>query len=304
MLTILLNAFGLFLIILVGFFIKQLGLVKKADGKVLATIIVTITLPATIVIGMNSMEINQDFLVLASIAIVMNFALVLIGQLLWRKHIFLERALMMYSISGYNIGNFTLPFVQSFFPLAIPFLFMFDVGNCLMIAGGTQILVARINPNSLKKLSLSVIVKTLLGSLPFLTYLVMVGLRSLQLSLPVAVIEIIELFARGNGFLSLLMIGIYLELRLPKSERKAVGGILFWRYTLATLCALFFYFIVPFQTPLIKIVVTLVCFAPIPTFAVINSVAAGVKEEITGYLSSMSILISLVLMTLIILLIA
>ena len=52
-----------------------------------------------------------------------------------------ERGLYMFDLSGYNIGNFSIPFVSSFFPAAIPFLAMFDMGNSLMVTGTTQAII-------------------------------------------------------------------------------------------------------------------------------------------------------------------
>lgn len=301
--TILLNAFGLFLIILVGFFLKKMGLVSKSDGKVLSNIIVTITLPATVIIGMNTMAITSDFILLATIAVAMNLILVLTAKFLWRKDSYLDRVFFMYCISGYNVGNFTLPFIQSFYPLALPYLFMFDVGNCIMIAGGSKILVESSHPAFDKKQATQLLSQALLRSIPFMTYLIMVILRIFAISLPDFSIDIFQLFSTANGFLSLLMIGIYLELRLPKTAMMKVIEILSWRYAFATLFAALFYFVLPFDNPLVKIVLTVLAFAPIPTFAVINSVAAGIKEEVTGFISSVSILLSLGIMTLVMILI-
>lgn len=301
--TILLNAFGLFFIILIGFFLKKIGLVSKSDGKVLSTIIVTITLPATVIIGMNSMVITSDFITLAAIAIIMNLILVLTAKFLWRKDSYLNRVFFMYCVSGYNIGNFTLPFIQSFYPLALPYLFMFDVGNCIMIAGGSKILVESSHPDFDKKQATHLLTQTLLRSVTFMTYLIMVILRVFSVSLPTSAIDIFKLFSSANGFLSLLMIGIYLELYLPKSSLVNVLKILSWRYAFATLFAALFYFMIPFSNPLIKIVLTVLAFAPIPTFAVINSVSAGIQEEVTGFISSISILLSLGIMTVVMILI-
>ena len=303
MTEILLNAFGLFLIILVGYAIKSWGLVKQADGRVLSTIIVTITLPATVIVGLNEMAINADFLVLAGLALVFNIVLVLFAGFITRRKSYHERVLLMYSISGYNIGNFTLPFMQSFFPLAIPYLFMFDVGNCVMIAGGSKVFVERTNPEAQEANPWQMIRRSLFSSIPFLTYIFMVVLRTFNLAFPPQIINLSELFARGNGFLSLLMIGIYLELRLPKADRLVVLKVLLWRYGIALLLAMTIYFLVPMSNHLMKVVLTLVCLAPIPTFAVIHSVEAGVKEEVVGFLSSISILISLVMLTAMVLII-
>jgi hypothetical protein len=57
-----------------------------------------------------------------------------------------------------------------------------------------------------------------------------------------------------------------------------------------------FFMLLPFPA-MIKIVLCLVSVGPIPTFGVINSVAAGMRAEVVGFTSSLSFLISLPLMT-------
>ena len=51
----------------------------------------------------------------------------------------------MYGVSGYNIGNFAIPFVQSFIPQAIPILSFFDIGNSVMLAGGSNVVIEGIS---------------------------------------------------------------------------------------------------------------------------------------------------------------
>ena len=302
MLTILINAFGLFLIIIAGFTIKRIGLVDNKDGQILSKIILNLTLPATIIIGLNPIKVTGEFLNLTGAAIFINLILVLFAKKIWKKKEEYHRILFMYCITGYNIGNFTLPFIQSFYPEASAYLFMFDVGNCIMLAGGTKMIVSSTFNENDTTTGFSTLVTTLKGSVPFITYIVMLLIRSLDLTLPLGAISILQLFSSANGFLSLLMIGIYLELVLPKKESVIVKKILFWRYSIGAILAAFIFFVIPLPNDLLRLVLTLICFAPIATFSVINSVEAGIEESVAGFISSISILISLALMTIVMML--
>ncbi len=241
------------------------------------------------------------FFILVLLGFFLNLVLVCLGGWLWRRKDPLDQTFFMYCISGYNIGNFSLPFIQSFFPIAVPFLCMFDIGNSFMISGGTTLLVDHFTRLK-KETSLKKIIVALLKILPFTTYLVIFLMKIFSLSFSKTPIAILQLFANANGFLSMLMIGLYLELKIPRKERMTVLQILLGRYLLGILSASLFYFVIPFP-PLIKIVLVLLSIAPIPTFAVINSVKSGIAPEVTGFISSISILISLLLMTLTMLLI-
>ena len=123
----------------------------------------------------------------------------------------------------------------------------------------------------------------------------MLSLRILELDLPEAVFQIAQPIADANTFLSMFMIGLFLELRLPKKDLALVGRVLAIKYGAGLLLVAFF-MLLPFPA-MIKIVLCLVSVGPIPTFGVINSVAAGMRAEVVGFTSSLSFLISLPLMT-------
>lgn len=49
-----------------------------------------------------------------------------------------------------------------------------------------------------------------------------------------------------------------------------------------------------------KLVLSLLCVSPIPLFGVMNAVISGEKEELVGFASSLSFILSLVFMTVIV----
>ncbi len=65
------------------------------------------------------------------------------GYFLARKKSKKEKAFYMMNTSGYNIGAFTMPFVQSFLsPFCMVAACMFDVGNAIMCTGGSYALLS------------------------------------------------------------------------------------------------------------------------------------------------------------------
>lgn len=293
---ILLQALGFFLIIIAGFLLKRLDVLSKKDGHVLSIIIMKLTLPAAIIIGLTGIKANLTFFLLIGLGVLLNVLLIPIGNILFRKRDILDKSLMMYDISGYNIGNFAFPFVQGFLPQAIPFICMFDIGNCFMIAGGSVVMIDHLTKVNEMPPKVTDIAKKLLHSVPFVTYLTMMILKLFSIEIPSGPLSIIQLFANANGFLSMLMIGLFMELRLPRKDAKTVLQVLVSRYSIAIILALLIYFVIPFPS-LMKTALVLVVLAPITTFAIVNKIKAGISEGITGFISSCSILISLILMT-------
>lgn len=293
--AVLLNSLGLFVIILIGYLTKRLNLLMKADGTTISKIVVNVTLPAAIIVNLQSLEVKNQLLLLIAAGLVLNLVMIIIGHFFSKKQEQVEREFLMYSVSGYNIGNFAIPFVQSFMPLAIPILSFFDIGNSVMLAGGSNVVIEGISGSNGQRPSAKMVLGRLGRSVPFLCYLIMLFFRMVKLDLPPAVFQIAQPIASANTFLSMFMIGLFLELRLPKKDLALVLRVLVIKYASGILLAVVF-MLLPIPM-MIKIVLCLVSVGPSPTFAVINSVAAGMRAEVVGFTSSLSFLVSLPLMT-------
>lgn len=292
--AVLVQALSFVMVILITYLFKRLGVLKKSDGNVASTLIMNLTLPATIVLGFQSVTISGILLIMILLGILMNVVLVFIGGVLWRNKEPNEKALMMFGQGGYNIGNFVIPFVQGFFPETIPFIGSFDTGNALMLFGGNSFIIDKMIGGEEKQPNLKDSFFKLFQSPPFVTYLLMILLAVFNLSLPNTLLSVLELFSSANSFLAMAMIGLFLEIDLPTSDFKKAAEVLFTRYAFGIIFALIFYFFTPFSDT-IRIALVILSLAPIGTVSTINMIDYKNKEEISGFLSSVSILLSLIL---------
>lgn len=290
------QAISFLLVILVGYLFKVAGLLEEKDGHTVSKIILNLTLPATIIIGFNSVEINSTLLIMVSLGLLANVLLISIGGFIWRKKSSSDQALMMFSQAGYNIGNFTIPFVQGFFPQAIPFIGSFDTGNALMVFGGTPLLADKMTGQNRGTRGAIEVFFRLFRSPSFSTYIAMIVLALVNITIPENVLSVVELFSSGNAFLSMFMIGLYLELTISRADLTKVAKLLFTRYALAISLALAFYFLLPLPQ-IVRLSLVLLALAPVGTVSTINMVVYGNKESLAGFLSSSSIILSLILMT-------
>lgn len=291
---ILISAFSLLFIIFLGYLFKRFGIFSKADGNRLSQIILNLTLPAAIVV--NLAQLNVSFNITALIAIAVFFTLVQLLFLRLFKGRQSQRKLSfsLYMGSGFNIGNFTLPFAQSFIPQAIPLISLFDIGNSIMLAGGTGLVVEALTGENYV-FNLKAFLQKLGRSVPFMCYLVLLLLRTASIAIPEMLITVVAPIASANTFLSMFMIGLYLEFKLPHYAWLLVLKTLLLRYTIGLILVAIVYF-----TPinqLMKLVLSILAVTPIPIFNVMNAVLSGSDEESVGFCSSLSFLISLPLMT-------
>ena len=167
MIDILIKAGGFILIIMLGFALKTKGVCTREHGSFLSTIIMNITLPCSLLSSINNLEITPILLVALACGFLGNVITNLSGYLIQKKESPMTRALSMINSSGYNIGTFTLPFVQSFFPSnLIGYVCLFDTGNALMCLGGTYSAASTVVANE-EKQSFKTVAKKLFSSIPF-----------------------------------------------------------------------------------------------------------------------------------------
>lgn len=303
MTNILIKASGFILIIIVGFFLKNKGICKKEHGQFLSTIIMNITLPCSLLSSINNLSINPTLLIALFIGFASNIITNLIGYITSKKEVPLNKAITMINMSGYNIGTFTLPFVQSFFPTsAIAYVCLFDTGNALMCLGGTYTIASMV-VSAEEKPTFKNVIKKLFSSIPFCTYIVLFVLSLLHIGIPNEIISITSIAGNANPFLAMLMIGIMLEVKLDLTEMKAIKKIIFNRYCLSTLTSLIIYFLLPIDD-IAKKMIILGLFAPISGVAPVFSAKLGSKSPVPAAVNSLSIIISICILTSLIVLFA
>lgn len=299
MTTILLNALSIMLVLFLALLLKKIKILHQKDGALTSKMVVYLTLPATILIGVNHTKLSNIFFILMCMGLFSNLLLVFLGKFIGRKATVEERGLYMFDLSGYNIGNFSIPFVSSFFPAAIPFLAMFDMGNSLMVTGTTQAIVELSSGRKKHGFILQEIFGVLFRNPPFVVYVFMFILAIFGLSFPDEWLIPIRPLANANTLLSIFTIGLFMEFRLPKGKLKLVLKILTWRYLLAFILASLVYFFLPFPA-IIKEILLLIFFCPMSFLHMIQAIELGNDKALAGLTISLSMFISLILMSIIV----
>lgn len=278
-------------IIILGFVLRQVGFFDEHSFPVLSKTVLRITLPAAIITSFSGKEIDPSLLSLALISLAACAVAIGLAFLLNRNDRD-QKAFEIINLSGYNIGNFTLPFVQSFLgPAGVITTSLFDVGNAAICLGTSHSIAALVKEGrgfSLKKIGLS-----LLKSVPIMTYFIMVILGLLHIRLPSPLISCAEIIGNANPFLAMLMIGVGFKIEVKGSQIKKILRILVVRYALAAATALVCWFLLPFDLVVRRTLLILV-FSPIPASA--PAFVGDLKGDVgmASAVNSFSIIISIV----------
>jgi predicted permease len=289
---VLIRACSFVAIILLGYVLKKVGLFKDADFPILSNVVMKITFPAAIITSLSGRQIEPSMLVLLPLASCCGLFYMLVAALINLRSSKEQRAFDILNLPGYNIGNFSMPFVQSFLgPTGVIAAGIFDMGNAAITLGTAYGVASAVKTGA--KFSFKRVLKALGTSVPFLTYMSMLLLSLLRISLPAPVIQFAGIIGNANPFLAMFMIGVGFKLSGDKSQIKKIVQLLSLRYGFAVLIALLFWFVLPFELE-VRQALVLLAFSPIA--AAVPPFTAELKGDVglSSAINSVAILCGVV----------
>ena len=293
MLDILIRAGCFIAIILLGWFLRKIGVFKRSDFNVLSKIVIKITLPASVIFSFSGKRMDRSLLFLALLGLGGGILYMGLAWLINRKGGKEHQAFAIVNLPGYNIGCFTLPFVQSFLgPAGVITASLFDIGNAMICLGGSYSIASAVSEGS--GFSLKRIARSLVTSVPLMCYILMTVLQLLNLSLPGPVVSLAEIIGNANAFLAMLMIGVGFHLEADRTQIGRIVKHLAVRYGVAVVLALLFWFVLPLDVS-VRQVLVLLAFSPIGSAA--PAYTAELKNDVglASAVNSLAIVISIVI---------
>ena len=317
---------GLLLIILAGYLFKRFGLFGQKDYRVLPNREFNIVLPGAIVYSFATNPHDISLLLISVFAFLFAFIPVVFIFLATRKRNVTDRAFLMLNGAGFNLGCFSFPVVQSSgagrgrMPAA-----MFDIGNCVMVAAGTNVLTQQLlhiqpgktlaeqhagsaptlpyerpKDRDAKRLArralLRTIGKSFFGSVPFDTYLLMIVMTVANVKIPDWIASITQPLSGANALVSMLMVGMLMDLPQSKHDvKRSRPG----RHRLvapfSVAFALIAWFLLPFSAS-IRAVMVICALAPIAIFSTLFTDKVLGNAKLAGFSLAITAMISLVMM--------
>lgn len=288
-------------IIILGWTLRRLGFFKEGDFQVLSKIVLRITLPASIVYSFSDKEINPSMLLLSVFGFSLGIVYIGIGYLISMGKGKEQKAFSILNISGYNIGNFTLPFAQGFLgPAGVVTTSLFDTGNAFICLGVSYSVAAMVQRG--EKFSVMKILRDLCKSVPFVTYITMALLALLRVRLPSPVIDFASLLGNANAPMAMLMLGVGFKISGDSSQIHSIVKVLLVRYGVAIAISLSCFFLLPAALETRQTLALLV-FSPIASAAPAFTSELGGDTGLSSAVNSLSIVISLICIVTVLLLI-
>ncbi len=289
------SVFAVFL----GYALKRFGFFKKSDADAIAKLCLNITLPAAIITGFGSYQQDISLFIIILIAALCNSVVIFITWLLTIRSSRRDKIFRMFSVPGYQIGTFTLPFIGSTFgPSGILVTCMFDMGNSFFACGGTYAIVSSVisigDDGGRKWRELA---KRIFSTVAIDAYIVSFICVAALGAVPAWILKLASPIGAANSSVAMLMIGLMMEIKTDGGELRTVGTTLVLRYAIQSAIAIIFYFVMPFPR-LTRQILALALLSPISALCPLFTEKCGGDTGMSGFAVTISILISIVLMTL------
>ncbi len=240
MLDVLTRAGCFIAIIVAGYVLRKVNFFKEGDFAVLSKITLKITLPAAFISNFSGKQLDFSMLAYTLMALGAGILYMILGYLINAGRSKEEKAFGVLNLPGYNIGNFTIPFVQSFLgPVGVITTSLFDAGNAFVCLGGAFGVASSIKGSG--KFSIKRVVKALSKSVAFLTCITMMILGLLGITLPSPIIQLADIVGGANAFIAMLMLGVGFKLSGDTSQIGTIVKILGVRYGVGFVLAFVFY---------------------------------------------------------------
>ncbi|MBM7602281.1 putative permease [Metabacillus crassostreae] len=283
------------IIIALGYLLKRRNIIKEKDGEGLARIIFNLTLPSLIIATFNGLKIDNSLFMLIFVGFIYGILIGFVGLFFLRKKSRKNKGMVGMMIPGFNIGLFAYPLVEVIFGKeGITYFGMFDVGNAFIVFG-LSYLIGSFYSQEEVKLDYKTVISKLSKSIPLMTYISVVILNLVGLTLPTAIIDVASIISEANMPMSLLLLGIYLNFSFNKSYLKLMLQFLGIRYGIGLLAGSLCFLFLPFDD-MFKYTLLIGFLLPTSVSVLPYSVEFQYDQKFVGTLSNITIVISFILL--------
>lgn len=287
----------LLLTICLGYFLRQRGILTREDARTISKLMMYVTLPCVVVKNLNGVILTMDILAAAVIGVLVNSFFFLVALLSSRNGDRDDRVVKIFSLSSFNIGSYAIPVLSTFVsPAAMAGVLAFNYPGTALFTYGLGPTAANMVYGTQSGSGLKLLRDNLLHNVPTVTCVIMLVMSMLRIALPEKAAGVFAAISGANSTLAMLLIGILLDLRLPKEEAEKALLVVLLRVGAAVLSALALYFLAPVGEEL-KLALILVVFAPIASCGPALALHCGYQGSRVAVVNSIYLLVSIVCMS-------
>ncbi|MCU5745167.1 AEC family transporter [Staphylococcus sp. SQ8-PEA] len=285
------------ILIALGYILKRLNYFKANDSQVFATLVLNVTLPSLVIVNLNHANLDFSLSILPIMMIVYGVVAKVIVVWLFRKHNRHIRGSLGMMTAALNIGVFAYPLVEAIWPnTGLIYFGMADIGGAIVMFGISYFVGSHFS-NHGQPFSFKFLGKSLLKSVPLVTYIVMFTLNICNLHLPHPIIQFFDVLSKANLPLSMILLGLMLNFNIEKHFLPLALKYILCHYSIGAVAGLLIHFFLPVNDPMIKSTLQVAWLLPVGVAIVPYAIQFRYKTlPLIGMATNSTILISIVIL--------
>ena len=294
-------------LIAIGYTLKRIHVLKEENGVVISKLIFNITLPATILKFTSNVEIEISFILLPLITISFSCIMAVLGLCVFKRYPKRLKGTLIMTMVGFNIANFSFPLVEGIWGASgMQFITLIDAGNAFSIFVLCYLLGSIFAPKNQEEdgsINAKYIINRLVRSVPLISYIIALTINFSGLVMPILLTDIIDILARANSALVLLLIGVFLNFKFEKKEWLNILKILVLRYGIGLTAGILIFTLLPqdYFSFLFRIIISISLVLPVGLAVIPFSVEFDYDQKLITMLVNLSMIISFVLLWILVL---
>lgn len=291
------NFLIILLLITLGYILKRMRYISGQDSRVISTIVLNVTLPSVVIVNLNDVTLTPSLSILPVMMILYGTITKILIVMLFLKYNNEVRGTVAIMIGSLNIGIFAYPLVQQIWPdVGLIYFGMADIGGAVVMFGMTYF-AASYFKNMSGGLNPKRVLKNLATSIPLMTYVVMLLLNMLNLSLPQQSIRFFDVLAAANLPLSMILLGVLIDFRLDRRYLPITLKYLGLHYGFGLLFGTLVYYLLPVSDDMIKTTLQLIWLMPVGVAALSYAVQFRYRTlPVIAMASNITIVISIIIL--------
>lgn len=282
-------------VIIFGFIIKKAGYVTEKDGKTISRFLMHTTFPALMLISTIRIKFAPDLFLIPITALLLGSVMIGTAWVAFRHYPNDLRGLLTMGSSGFNTGLFAFPIIEGIWGRdALVYAIMYDIGNTAVVFGLVYSAGNYFASKEQGSAELGVIIKRVFRSPPLQAMIIGLLINALAIPIPIIAIDFLDVLAKGNKPLVLLLMGVYLSFALDKKQIGGISKVLMIRYACGIMAVCLIY---AFMSPSLFRSILIVCVVlPIGMTLLPFSDELHYDSRVAGLLVNLTLLISFGLM--------
>lgn len=281
--------------IIFGYLLKKFDFLSEKDGKTISKFLMHTTFPALMLVSTARIKLEPSLFLIPFMAFAFGSLLLLVAWFAFKKQPNDLRGLLTMGAGGLNTGLFAFPIIEGIWGRdGLVYLIMFDIGNTAVVFGLVYTIGSYFASKNIGKVNTLTILKKVIQSPPLQGMTLGLIINVSGITLPTVAMDFLDVLAKGNKPIVLLLMGLYLNFTLSKQQVKAIGKVLLIRYSLGLMAVILCCFAI--QPSLYQSIMIMAVVLPVGLTLLPFSDEFNYDSRMAGLLVNLSLLISFCLM--------